>query len=108
MYCMPLLDVLGNFPVWLIATYPWTIFTDMKTKCVLLLSCYCVGKDIASAMAATVSDCCVCFDDLPRLDLLVVDWVPCCFCFMCPISVASSTDTYLLIAAAVKPGNPLR
>ena len=104
---MPLLDFLGNFPVWSLATYPSTIFTDMKTKCVLLLSCSCVGKEIVSAMAAAVSDCCVCFDDLPRLDLLVVDWVPCCFCFMCPIYVASSTDTYLLIAAAVKPGNPL-
>ena len=80
----------------------------MKTKCVLLLSCSCVGKEIASTMAAAVSDCCVCCDDLPRLDLLVVEWVPCCFCFMCTISVASSTDTYLLIAAAVKPGHPLR
>ena len=80
----------------------------MKTKCVLLLSCSFVGKEIASAMAAAVSDCCVCCDDMPRLDLFVVDWVPCCFCFMCPISVASSTDTYLLISAAVKPGHPLR
>ena len=106
MYCMPLLDVLGNFPVWSIATYPSTLFTDMKTKCVLLLSFYCGGNEIASAMAATVSDCCVCFDDLPRLDLLVIDWVPCCFCLMCPISVASSTDTYLLISAAVNPGHP--
>ena len=59
-------------------------------------------------MAAAVSDCGVCFDDLPRLELLVFDWEPCCFCFMCPISIASSTDTYLLIAAAVKPGHPLR
>ena len=79
----------------------------MNTKCVLLLSCSCVGKEIASAMAATVSDFCVCCDDLPRLDLFVVDWVSCCFCFMCPISVESSTYTYLLIAAAVKPWNPL-
>ena len=79
----------------------------MKTKCVLLLSFSCVGKEIASAMAAAVSDCCVCCDDLPRLDLLVVDWVPCCFCFRCSISVASSTDTYFLVAAAVKPGHPL-
>ena len=59
-------------------------------------------------MAAAVSDCCVCLDDLPRLEFVVVDWVPCCLCFMCPISVASSIDTYLLIAAAVKPGHPLR
>ena len=108
MYCMHLLDVLGNFPVWLLAIYPSTLFTDMKTKWVLFLSCSCVGKEIASAMAAAVYDCCVCFYDLPHLDLLVVDWVPCCFCFMCPISVASYTDTYLLISAAVKPGHPLR
>ena len=79
----------------------------MKTKCVLLLSCPCVGKDVASAMAAAVSDFYVCFDGLPCLELLVVDWLPCCFCFMCPISVASSTDTYSLIDAAVKPGHPL-
>ena len=105
---MPLLENLGNFPVWLITTQPLTLFTDMKTKCVLLLSCSCVGKEIASAMAAAVSDCCVCCDDLPRLDLFVVDCVPCCLCFMCPIFVASSTDTYLLIAAAIKPGHPLR
>ena len=59
-------------------------------------------------MAAAVSDCYVCCDDLPRIDLFVVDWVPYCFCFMCPISVASSTDTYLLISVAVEPGNPLR
>ena len=94
MYCMHLLDVLRNFPVWLLATYNLNLFTDMKTKCVLLLSCSFVGKEIVSTMTAAVSDCCVCFDDLPRLDLLVVDWVPCCFCFKCPISVASSTDTY--------------
>ena len=80
----------------------------MKIKCVLLLSCSCVGKEIKSAMTAAVSDFCVCCDDLPSLDLFVVDWVPFCFYFMCPISVASSTDTYLLIAAAVKPGHPLR
>ena len=108
MYCMHLLDVPGKFPVCSLATYPSTLFTDMKTKCILLLSCSWVGKEIAYAMAAAVSDCCVCFDDLPRLELLVVDWVTCCFCYMCPISVASSTDTYLLIAAAVKPGHPLR
>ena len=59
-------------------------------------------------MAAVVSDCCVCCDDLHRLDLFVVYWVPCCFCFTCPISVASSTGSYLLIAADVKPGHPLR
>ena len=80
----------------------------MKTKCVMLLYCSCVGKEIASATAAAVSDCCVCSDYLPCLDLLVVDWVPCCFCFMCLISVASSTDKYLLIASDVKPGHPLR
>ena len=107
MYCMPLLDALGKFPVWSLATYPSTLFTDMNTKCVLLLSCSCVGKEIASAMAAAVSDCCVCFDDLPCLDLLVVYWVPCCFCFMCPISVACYIDTDLIIAADVKPGHPL-
>ena len=76
MYCMPLLEILGNLPVWSLATYPLTLFTDMKTKFVLLLSCSCVGKDIASAMAAAVSDCWVCCDGLPRLDLFVVDWVP--------------------------------
>ena len=92
----------------MIATYPSTLFTDIKTKCVLLLSGSCIGTEIASAMADAVSDCCVCFDSLPRLDLLVVDWVPCCFFFMCPISAASSTATYLLIAAAVNPGHPLR
>ena len=92
---MPLLDVLGNFPVWLLATYPSTLFTEVKTKSVLLLSGDCVGTEIVSAMAAAVSDCCVCIDGLPRLDLLVVYLVPCCFCFMCAISVASSTDTYL-------------
>ena len=105
---MPLLDVLGNFPVWSLSTYPSTLFTDIKTKCVLLLSGSCVGTEIASAMAVDVSDCCVCLDILPHIDLLVVDLVPCCFCFMCPISVASSTATYFLIAAAVKPGHPLR
>ena len=105
---MPLLDILGNFPVWSLATYPPTLFTDMKTKFVFLLSYSCVGKEIVSAMASAVSDCCVFFYDLPRLDLLVVGWVPCCFCFMCPISVASSTYTYFLISAAVKPGHPLR
>ena len=105
---MPLFDVLGNFPVWSLATYPSTLFTDIKTKCVLLLSGSCVGKEIASSVAAAVSDCCVCLDGLPRLDLLVVDLVPCFFCFMCPISVASSTATYLLIVSAVKPGHPLR
>ena len=105
---MPLLDVLGSFYVWLLATYPSTIFTDIKTKCVLLLSRSFVGTEIASAMSDAMSDCCVCFDILLRLDLLVVDWLPCCFCFMCPISVASSTAAYLLIAAAVKPGHPLR
>ena len=108
MYCMPLLDVLGIFPVWSLATQPSTLFTDINTKCVLLLSCSCVGKEIASAMAAAIYYCCICCNNMPRLDLLVVDWMPCCFCFMCPISVASSTDTYLLIAAAVKPGHPLR
>ena len=108
MYCMPLLDVPGNFPVCSLATYPSTLFTDMKTKCVVLLSCSCVGKEIASDMAAAVSGCCVCFDGLPCLGLLVVDWVPCCFCFICPISVASSTDKYLMIAADAKPGHPLR
>ena len=74
---MPLLEILGNFPVCSLATYPSTLFTDMKTKCVLLLSGSCVGKEIASAMAAAVSDCCVCCDDLNRFDLFVVDWVPC-------------------------------
>ena len=72
-----------------------------------MLSGSCVGTEIASAMDDAVSDCCVCFDDLPRLELFVVDLVPCCFCFMCPISIASSTAIYLLIAAAVKPGYPL-
>ena len=105
---MPLLDVLGNFPVWSLATYPLTLFTDIKTKCVLLLSGYCVGTEIISDMSDAVSDCCVCFDGLPRLDFLVVDLVPCCLCFMFPISVASSTATYLLIAASVKPGHTLR
>ena len=76
--------------------------------CFVVVSCSCVSKEIVSAMAAAVSDCCVCLDDLPRLDLVVVEWVPCCFCFMWPISVASSTDTYLLIVAAVNPGHPLR
>ena len=108
MYCMPLLDVLRNFPVWLLSTHPSTLFTGINTKCVLLLSGSCVGTDIAYAMAAAVSYCCVCFDSLPGIDLLVVDLVPCCFCFMYPISVASSTATYLLIPAAVKPGHPLR
>ena len=105
---MPLLDVLGNFPVWSLATYPSTLYTDINTKCVLLLSGSCVGTDIASAMTAAVSDCCVFFDGLPCLDLLVVDLVPCCFCFMCTISVAYSTAIYFLVAAAVKPGKPLR
>ena len=104
---MPLLDVFGKFPVWLLATYPSTLFTDIKTKCVLLLSGSCVGTEIASTMADAVSDCCVCLDGLPCLDLLVIDLVPCFFCFMCPISVASSTATYLLISAAVNPGHPL-
>ena len=104
---MPLLDVLGNFPVWALATYTSTLFTDIKAKGVLLLSGSCVGTEIAYDMTAAVSDCCVCFDGLTRLDLLVVDLVPCCFCFMCPIPVAYSTDTYLLIDAALKPGNPL-
>ena len=72
MYCMPLLDVLGKFLVWSPATYPSTLFTDINTKCVLLLSGSCVGTDIASDMAAAVSDCCVCFDGLSCLDLLVV------------------------------------
>ena len=76
---MPLLDVLGNFPVWSISTYPSTLFTDIKTKCVLLLSGSCVGTEVTSAMDAAVYDCCVCFDGLTRLDLLVVDLVPCCF-----------------------------
>ena len=58
-------------------------------------------------MSDAVSDFCVFFDDLPRLDLLVVDWVTCCFCYMCPISVASSTDTYVLVAADIKPEHPL-
>ena len=58
-------------------------------------------------MAAAVSDCCVYLDGMPRLDLFVVDLVPCCFCFRFPISVASSTATYLLISAAVNPGHPL-
>ena len=109
MYCMPLLDVLGNLPVWSLAAYPSTLFTDIKTQCVFfLLSGSCVGTKIESAISDAVSDCCVCFDILPRLELLVVGWVTCCFYFMCPISIASSTDTYLLIAAAVKPGHPLR
>ena len=76
--------------------------------CFVVVSCSCVSKEIVSAMAAAVSDCCVCFDDLPRLEFLVLDWVTCFFCFMCPISVASSSDTSLLIDAAVKPGHPLR
>ena len=59
-------------------------------------------------MAAAVSYCFVCCDNLTRLELFVVDWVPFYFCFMCPISVVSSTDTYLLIAAAVDLGYPLR
>ena len=80
----------------------------MKTKCVLLLSCSCVGKEIASAMAVAVSDCCICCDGLPRIDLCVVDCIPCCFLFTCTVSVEPFTDTYLLIAAAVKPGHPLR
>ena len=105
---MPLFDVLGNCPVWSLATYPSTLFTDIKTKCVLLLSGSCVGTEIASDMAAAVSDCCVCLDGLPRIELLVVDLVPCCFFFMCSISVASCTATYFLIAYAVKPGHPLR
>ena len=105
---MPLLGVLVNFPVWSLATYPSTLSTDIKNKCVLLLSGSCVGTELASAMAAAVSDCFVCFDGLPRLDLLVVYWLPCCFCSMCPISVASSTATYLLIFAAVNHGHPLR
>ena len=105
---MPFLDFLGNFSVWSLATYPSNIFTEIKTKFVLMLSGSCVGTEIASAMAAAVSDCCVDFYDLPRLALLVVDWVPCCFCFMFPISVAYSTVTYLLIYTAVKPGHPLR
>ena len=65
MYCMPLLDILGKFPVWSLATYTSTLFTDIKTKCILLLSGSCVGTEIASAMAAAVSDCCVCLDSLP-------------------------------------------
>ena len=77
MYCIPLLDILGNFPVWSLATYPSTLFTDIKTKCVLLLYGSCVGTEITSAMAADVSDFCVYLDGLPRLDLLVVDLVPC-------------------------------
>ena len=105
---MLLLDVLGNFHVWLLATYHSTIFTDINNKCFLLLSVSCVGTEIVSAMAAAVSDCCICFDGLPRLELLVVDLVPCCFCSICPISVASYTAAYFLIAAAVKHGHPLR
>ena len=73
MHCMHLLDVLGNFPVWLLSTYPSTLFTDINTKCVLLLSGSFVGTEIVYAMAAVVSDCCVCFYGLPSLDLLVVD-----------------------------------
>ena len=86
-----LLDVLGNFPVWSLATYPSTFFTDINTKCVFLLSGSCVGTEIAYAMADAVSDFCVYLDGLTCLDLLVIDLVPCFFCFMCPISVASST-----------------
>ena len=59
--CLQLLDVIGKFPVWSLATYPPTLFTDMKTKCVFLLSYSCVGKEIVSAMASAVSDCCVFF-----------------------------------------------
>ena len=62
-----------------LATYPSTLFTDINTKCVLLLSDSCVGTEITSSMADAVSDCCVCFDILPRLELLVVGWVTCCF-----------------------------
>ena len=59
MYCMPLLGVLGNFPVWLLDIYPSTLFTYIKTKCVLLLSVSCVGTEIESDIAAAVSDFCV-------------------------------------------------
>ena len=76
MYCMPLLDIFGNFSVWLLSTQPLTLFNDTKTKRVMLLSFSCVGKEIASAMDAAVSDCFACCDDMPRLDLYVVDYVP--------------------------------
>ena len=82
MYCMPLFDILGNFPVWSLEMNPSGLYTDIKTIFVFLFLSYWVGTEISSCIASVLSDCCVLLAGCPRLDFMVVDLVPCCVCFM--------------------------
>ena len=82
MYCIPLLDILGKFPVWSLAIYPSRLYTNSKTIFVLYFLGSWVGTAIAPCIASVLSDCCVILSGSPRLDFMVVDLVPCCVCFM--------------------------
>ena len=82
--------------------------TVMKIKLVVALPGSCVGIEIASSMAALMSDAWIVFLGLPRLDLVLVDRTPFWIRFRWPILVAFSTAMNLLIDFAFNPGSPGR
>ena len=82
MYCMPLFNILGKFLVWSLAMNPSGRCTDVNTIFVFLFVGSWVGTEIASCIASVLSDCCVILAGRPHLDFMVVDFMPCCVCFM--------------------------
>ena len=78
---MPLFDILGNFPVLSLAMNPSGCCTDINTIFLLFFGSW-VGTEIASCIAFILSDCCVILAGRPRLDFVVIDFMPCCVCFM--------------------------
>ena len=81
MYFMPQFDILGNFPVWLLALNYSSFCTNIKPFFFLLFGSW-VGTEIASCIASVLSNYCIIFASFPRLDFIVVDLVPCWIYFM--------------------------
>ena len=110
MYVLPLLDTLGNAPVWSLAINPSANLTVMNTKFVFAFTGSCCGIVIASTIASVLSSAkiYVVVRGLPLFVVDAVDCVPLGNWRMCPASVTSSMAMNLLIALAVKPGHPWR
>ena len=79
---MPLFDILGNVPVWSLAMNTSGRCTDINTIFVFLFFGSWVGTDIASCIAFVLSDFCVILAGCPRFDFMVIDFMPCCVCFV--------------------------
>ena len=101
MYWFPLVDLVGNFPVWLIYIHCWNsswrlmTFTKMSL-CILVV---CVSLFWSSLLLSALSGC------MSILKQTLVDLTPDGCFLMWPFCVASDLGKCLLTAGVVRPGH---